>query len=176
MGRCSHPSREPKGVKELSAEDKELLAETTRRCPHCDVHIEKNGGCNSMLCSQCWRYFLWNTAPFSRFMDPTTRRIREEERREAERREKEQERERQRQRERERRERERRESKERRKEKGVDRSCSRRCTMCRAVKEKTSSSNHLVCSNCQTAFCFLCGMIVMGTSHFAPPSPCPQHS
>jgi hypothetical protein len=33
-----------------------------RRCPNCFLVIEKDGGCNSMYCEGCKKYFDWTTA------------------------------------------------------------------------------------------------------------------
>ncbi|KAH8728219.1 hypothetical protein GQ44DRAFT_702805 [Phaeosphaeriaceae sp. PMI808] len=33
-----------------------------KRCPNCQLVIEKDGGCNSMLCTGCNKYFDWVTA------------------------------------------------------------------------------------------------------------------
>ncbi|CAI5637104.1 unnamed protein product [Oreochromis niloticus] len=35
------------------------LANNSRCCPHCFSRIEKNGGCDHMLCSQCGQDFNW---------------------------------------------------------------------------------------------------------------------
>lgn len=35
---------------------------TTKRCPHCQTHITKNGGCNSVTCTACGKTFLWGRA------------------------------------------------------------------------------------------------------------------
>lgn len=35
-----------------------------KRCPRCSVIIQKNGGCNNMICSSCELSFRWNEAPF----------------------------------------------------------------------------------------------------------------
>ncbi|CBX99493.1 hypothetical protein IAQ61_005255 [Plenodomus lingam] len=46
--------------------DKEILklmqSKDGRRCPNCQLVIEKDGGCNSMLCSGCNKYFNWDSA------------------------------------------------------------------------------------------------------------------
>jgi hypothetical protein len=33
-----------------------------KRCPNCFLVIEKDGGCNSMFCTGCQKYFNWATA------------------------------------------------------------------------------------------------------------------
>ncbi|KAM9385757.1 E3 ubiquitin-protein ligase RNF14-like [Pholidichthys leucotaenia] len=35
------------------------MTTNTKFCPHCFKRIEKNGGCNFMKCTQCWKYFCW---------------------------------------------------------------------------------------------------------------------
>uniref|UniRef100_A0A8C6UPQ6 RING-type domain-containing protein n=1 Tax=Neogobius melanostomus TaxID=47308 RepID=A0A8C6UPQ6_9GOBI len=37
----------------------EWITFNSKTCPHCFSHIEKNGGCNHMTCSQCKRQFCW---------------------------------------------------------------------------------------------------------------------
>jgi hypothetical protein len=34
-----------------------------KQCPRCRVTIEKNGGCNSMVCRACTHQFRWSDAP-----------------------------------------------------------------------------------------------------------------
>jgi hypothetical protein len=50
----------------MSAPEKETLelmqAKDAKRCPNCQLVIEKDGGCNSMLCIGCQKYFNWATA------------------------------------------------------------------------------------------------------------------
>ncbi|KAF2499838.1 hypothetical protein BU16DRAFT_430112, partial [Lophium mytilinum] len=50
----------------ISAEEKTALRMLNKlgakRCPRCQLAIEKDGGCNSMYCINCKRYFDWNTA------------------------------------------------------------------------------------------------------------------
>ncbi|MEW5320281.1 MAG: hypothetical protein WDW38_011363 [Sanguina aurantia] len=36
-----------------------LMAETTRRCPMCDMGIDKSEGCNKMTCLSCGTFFCW---------------------------------------------------------------------------------------------------------------------
>ncbi|KAF6016131.1 hypothetical protein HII12_000172 [Brettanomyces bruxellensis] len=36
------------------------LAANTKDCPHCSTPIEKNGGCNHMVCFKCGFAFCWN--------------------------------------------------------------------------------------------------------------------
>jgi hypothetical protein len=33
-----------------------------KRCPNCQLVIEKDGGCDSMHCSGCKKHFNWSTA------------------------------------------------------------------------------------------------------------------
>jgi hypothetical protein len=35
------------------------VIEVARRCPSCQVPIEKNGGCNDMTCSRCRKHFCF---------------------------------------------------------------------------------------------------------------------
>lgn len=56
-----------KKVEELMTDvEKETLklmqTKDGKRCPHCYIVIEKEGGCNSMFCSGCQKYFNWATA------------------------------------------------------------------------------------------------------------------
>lgn len=50
----------------MSDTEKETLAlmqsKDGRRCPNCYLVIEKDGGCNSMLCLACGKFFDWETA------------------------------------------------------------------------------------------------------------------
>mmetsp|Transcript_1021 Transcript_1021/g.997 ORF Transcript_1021/g.997 Transcript_1021/m.997 type:complete len:162 (-) Transcript_1021:5-490(-) len=36
--------------------------ERVRRCPKCQAPIEKNGGCNHMVCTRCGRNFDWGSS------------------------------------------------------------------------------------------------------------------
>ena len=50
----------------MSDSEKEILAlmqsKDGKRCPNCQLVIEKDGGCPSMFCSGCKKYFNWETA------------------------------------------------------------------------------------------------------------------
>ncbi|XP_035271917.1 E3 ubiquitin-protein ligase RNF14-like isoform X1 [Anguilla anguilla] len=35
------------------------LDTNTKKCPHCQATIQKDGGCNRVLCSKCHHYFCW---------------------------------------------------------------------------------------------------------------------
>jgi hypothetical protein len=41
----------------LTAEKIDSLG--TQRCPKCHIHIQKDGGCSHMYCSQCHHHFNW---------------------------------------------------------------------------------------------------------------------
>jgi hypothetical protein len=45
----------------------EWIKRFTLQCPGCNVPIEKNGGCDEMICSQCQIHFYWSKA--SRYYD-----------------------------------------------------------------------------------------------------------
>ena len=149
-------------------EDRMVMALTTKRCPNCLVHIEKNGGCNHMVCSRCRIHFQWDQAPRSLFatskvMATIARKHAEEHR--------------------ERVEREKVAEQAAKKErlaalKRVTRDPNTRaCPNCRMLQEKQGNSNSLTCRNCRTGFCFECGLRIQGTKHFsAPSSTCRQHS
>jgi hypothetical protein len=50
----------------MTGSEKETLqlmqAKDAKRCPNCQLVIEKDGGCNSMHCIGCQKYFNWATA------------------------------------------------------------------------------------------------------------------
>lgn len=65
---CSHDPHEPIlcGYLKLWAKKCDDDSETsnwihvnTKECPHCHATIEKNGGCNHMICSTCKSEFCW---------------------------------------------------------------------------------------------------------------------
>ncbi|XP_077462774.1 E3 ubiquitin-protein ligase RNF14-like [Stigmatopora argus] len=39
--------------------NEDWMSLNTKNCPHCFSRIEKNGGCNTVTCSQCSRSFYW---------------------------------------------------------------------------------------------------------------------
>eukprot|EP01097_Dermamoeba_algensis_P004844 TRINITY_DN3109_c0_g1_i1.p1 TRINITY_DN3109_c0_g1~~TRINITY_DN3109_c0_g1_i1.p1 ORF type:complete len:472 (-),score=114.96 TRINITY_DN3109_c0_g1_i1:150-1565(-) len=39
--------------------DHQLIATISRECPKCRVPVQKNGGCNHMVCSRCTYHFCW---------------------------------------------------------------------------------------------------------------------
>lgn len=52
--------------KQMSDEEKDTLKimqdRDGKRCPNCALVIEKDGGCDSMFCAGCNKYFNWATA------------------------------------------------------------------------------------------------------------------
>lgn len=40
----------------------EWIKRFAARCPGCNVPIEKNGGCDEMICSRCQTHFYWSKA------------------------------------------------------------------------------------------------------------------
>ncbi|KAJ4476743.1 hypothetical protein J3R30DRAFT_3488613 [Lentinula aciculospora] len=53
------------------------LADSSTRCPGCNVHIEKSVGCNHMICSKCKQHFcyrcgtrLFAASPYQHFSTP----------------------------------------------------------------------------------------------------------
>ena len=149
-------------------EDRILLAKTTKRCPKCQVHIEKNGGCDHMFCSRCQTHFSWSLAPESSYLTPELKiemkKQEEKAKKEAILEQK----------------RELREIQEKAratriktfKNRGPN---TRSCPNCRSAQAKVTNLNHMNCSNCHTAFCFDCGLRIQG-KHFTATSKCRQHS
>lgn len=45
--------------KEVKERDDCWLARNTKPCGGCGAPIQKNGGCNHMVCSRCRRHFCW---------------------------------------------------------------------------------------------------------------------
>ncbi|XP_052769167.1 E3 ubiquitin-protein ligase MYCBP2-like isoform X2 [Mya arenaria] len=45
--------------KEENVESQKKIKSTTKKCPHCEVNIEKNAGCNQMTCFVCGTSFCW---------------------------------------------------------------------------------------------------------------------
>ena len=68
--RCDRPMHEGETCTEYQArtkdrqdeENKSLkqIRKVSRPCPGCNKNIQKNGGCPSMICSQCNKNFCWN--------------------------------------------------------------------------------------------------------------------
>jgi len=44
---------------EAASRDASWLSRNTKACPGCGSRIQKNGGCNHMVCSLCRRHFCW---------------------------------------------------------------------------------------------------------------------
>ncbi|KAF2165418.1 hypothetical protein M409DRAFT_24268 [Zasmidium cellare ATCC 36951] len=46
----------------IEEEDKSVSAikKLTKKCPHCQMNIQKNGGCPHMFCTSCTKTFCWN--------------------------------------------------------------------------------------------------------------------
>lgn len=51
---------------QMSASEKETLelmqSKNGKRCPNCQLVVEKDGGCQSMFCPCCQKYFNWEAA------------------------------------------------------------------------------------------------------------------
>eukprot|EP01097_Dermamoeba_algensis_P011439 TRINITY_DN8873_c0_g1_i1.p1 TRINITY_DN8873_c0_g1~~TRINITY_DN8873_c0_g1_i1.p1 ORF type:complete len:380 (-),score=33.70 TRINITY_DN8873_c0_g1_i1:53-1192(-) len=56
-----------------------------------------------------------------------------------------------------------------------DRVRSRMCPNCKQLNMKTERNNHMICYSCKTHICFLCGKIIRSTTHFGAGG-CKQHS
>lgn len=42
------------------SKEEQGIVVVTRPCPKCHVRIEKDGGCNHMVCRACYTHFCWN--------------------------------------------------------------------------------------------------------------------
>lgn len=59
MCRCLHAEDAPCNSEDMLSQD--TIANTTRACPKCGVHIQKSSGCNDMFCTRCHTPFNWRT-------------------------------------------------------------------------------------------------------------------
>lgn len=69
-----------KKLKELvaTAETEKWIRRNSQKCPACHVNIEKNDGCNKMVC-KCGTYFCWlcltslsTESPYTHYQDMTS--------------------------------------------------------------------------------------------------------
>ena len=61
--KCSQVSNyyeELNGFNDFHDPEDSTVTSEGRRCPNCNTFIEKNGGCNHMNCSMCFKEFCWN--------------------------------------------------------------------------------------------------------------------
>ncbi|RWS21779.1 hypothetical protein B4U80_14103 [Leptotrombidium deliense] len=61
-----------KKLQELVGEyiNEKCIEENCKPCPSCKVNIEKNGGCNKMVCTKCNHYFCWECNSILKKADP----------------------------------------------------------------------------------------------------------
>uniref|UniRef100_A0A6I8RLH0 RING-type domain-containing protein n=1 Tax=Xenopus tropicalis TaxID=8364 RepID=A0A6I8RLH0_XENTR len=46
-------------LKAVERKSTEWLETNTQQCPNCNASIQKDGGCNKMICRKCNKYFCW---------------------------------------------------------------------------------------------------------------------
>ncbi len=51
--------------KEAAGADEGWLARHTKPCGGCGARIQRNGGCNHIVCTRCRRHFCWVRPPLS---------------------------------------------------------------------------------------------------------------
>jgi len=136
----------------LTDDDKILLATTTKRCPGCLVEIEKNGGCDHMICKKCSLHFSWSLAPNSEHLNSRIRRLLGKRAKEARKRE------------------------QLLRTPFVPPANSKRCPNCRAFQTKSTNLNQVNCTNCRAKFCFECLQVIRDYHHYGVGSKCRQHS
>ncbi|XP_046674597.1 LOW QUALITY PROTEIN: E3 ubiquitin-protein ligase RNF14-like, partial [Homalodisca vitripennis] len=63
-----------------TAQTEEWMSENSKKCPCCNVNIEKNDGCNKMICRKCNANFCWmclkrlsSLNPYLHYQDPKSR-------------------------------------------------------------------------------------------------------
>ncbi|KAF7233377.1 hypothetical protein EG68_11830 [Paragonimus skrjabini miyazakii] len=79
MRKCPLRSDESDEEEENEYASSQYIKKNTKRCPKCDAKIEKNEGCNKMICTYCHTYFCWLCGkqlnlsnPYSHFSEPGT--------------------------------------------------------------------------------------------------------
>lgn len=60
-------------------QSEQWMMQNSKKCPCCRVNIEKNDGCNKIICRKCQAHFCWlcltrlpSLNPYSHFQDPTS--------------------------------------------------------------------------------------------------------
>lgn len=63
-----------------AAKTEDWMSKHSKRCPCCHINIEKNDGCNKMICRKCNTHFCWlclgrvsSLNPYLHFQDPKSR-------------------------------------------------------------------------------------------------------
>ncbi|XP_022243211.1 E3 ubiquitin-protein ligase RNF14-like isoform X2 [Limulus polyphemus] len=141
------------------------ISKTTRKCPQCKVPIEKQNGCNKVICSQCKTFMCWGcgkkinsyahfdtNSKCNTFIMPVYKEglltkdsilikaVLQD-------------------------------KPERKKD-------VQKCPSCRQENLKSDNNNHIKCWNCKTEFCFYCKKKLKGPIflHYSGVNSCPQHS
>lgn len=151
------------------------LAKTTKRCPRCEMAIEKSEGCSKVLCGNCKAHFCWRCGKeitgYDHFATSECRLFDDDEIR-----------------------------RWNQKVKTIDRAQARahearflaqfvnpaelrqqarQCPRCRAAVVREGKNNHLRCHSCSTHFCARCLEVLSNSKpgdHFQRLRICPQHS
>jgi ariadne-1 len=67
---CEEYQKRVKGRVEEEEASLKLIGKGTKKCPGCGKAIQKNGGCRSMICSQCRVNFCWDCLEVFVGMEP----------------------------------------------------------------------------------------------------------
>ncbi|XP_043925210.1 E3 ubiquitin-protein ligase RNF14-like isoform X2 [Protopterus annectens] len=73
------PKRVSRNRRADKKENEKWVKENTKRCPNCHSPVEKDGGCNKMICGRCGHIFCWiclrciEDNPYEHFRDPNSK-------------------------------------------------------------------------------------------------------
>ncbi|CAF0781414.1 unnamed protein product [Didymodactylos carnosus] len=153
----------------------EIIEVNTKPCPNCNIRIEKNGGCNHMICTKCKIHFCWtcgwhnfiltgHTCAPNKFygrdaasnfhLQEQVLSLHDNEIREIM------------------------EQYDTDKPSVIGTTLSSRikmCPNCQKLHVKIGTHNMLSCQQCNRSFCFLCGEPCFGKYHFSPYG-CQEHT